>query len=76
MNTLAVILASVMGVFSCIICFFNCKNFLREYKKILELIDPVSNSRRNQIHPIPVANGVEVVILNEGIEVIDLVEVC
>ena len=75
MNIIAVTMVSVLGVISCILCLFGCKNFIREYEKIMELMEPVSNVRRNQIYPLPVANGIEVVVIDEGIEVINIIDV-
>ena len=63
---------SILGFLIIIISVINYHNCKREYKNMLQLTQPVANIRSNQIHPMPIAYGVEVYGENENIQVIDL----
>ena len=72
MNNLWIICMSVLGFLLIFISIINYRNCKREYKNILQLTQPVSNVRSNQIYPIPIAYGVEVYSENENLVTINV----
>ena len=71
MNNLWIICMSVLGFLIIFISVINYRNCKREYKNILQLTQPISNIRSNQIYPLPVAYGVEVYSENENLVIIN-----
>ena len=63
---------SVFGFLLILITVINCNNFIKEYKNILQLTQPVASIRSNQICPIPVAYGIRVYDENENLEIINI----
>lgn len=74
MNNLWVTVMIILGVVMIITCICNCKMITKEYERIRSLIEPVTPIRNNAVHPIPVATGVRVDVVDENIQVININE--
>ena len=74
MNNLWVTIMIILGVVMIITCICSCKMITKEYERIRTLIEPVTPIRNNAVHPIPVATGVRVYVIDENIQVININE--